>query len=432
MKKIISMALSICISTSLFVQVHSAAADNYGIEIGEYLQMGTYYEKPILWRCVDIDENGPLMLSDKIICLKPFDTGGMNIDASHGRGNYRFGRWRQSYGSNYWGDSNIRCWLNSDDEAGNVTWICGNSPVDDQTLTGSNGYADESGFLTNFTVNERNVMKTLSQKSILDDFEYDSRDAADNCHYFDSSIETVLQNYDLAFSENITDTIFMLDVKQIYEVYCNSDILGEKYYIGEPTEECISNSDEKNIYISDEGKMDSWLRTPSAQGKDDTGVRIIESGGEVYIMRAYSSDVGVRPAFYLGDRVSFSEGTGTNTDPYKVGANSQTEETTDVYILNRPEDTLQISEDILSAEVELCNNTGVSKTVHLAFAIYGENNILNGVWCDTITVASTTAIIPVSAAMGDKPDKIRIFIWEQDISPICNAKEISLNNIIEN
>ncbi len=28
------------------------------IQIGEYLQMGTYYGKPILWRCVNTDENG--------------------------------------------------------------------------------------------------------------------------------------------------------------------------------------------------------------------------------------------------------------------------------------------------------------------------------------------------------------------------------------
>ena len=33
-------------------------------------EMGSYYGERILWRCVDIDENGPLMLSDKILCLK--------------------------------------------------------------------------------------------------------------------------------------------------------------------------------------------------------------------------------------------------------------------------------------------------------------------------------------------------------------------------
>ena len=41
------------------------------IKIGDYLQMGEYYGKPILWRCVDIDENGPLMLSDNLFGIKP-------------------------------------------------------------------------------------------------------------------------------------------------------------------------------------------------------------------------------------------------------------------------------------------------------------------------------------------------------------------------
>lgn len=40
------------------------------IQVGDYITMGTYYDAPIVWRCVAIDENGPLMLSDKILCLK--------------------------------------------------------------------------------------------------------------------------------------------------------------------------------------------------------------------------------------------------------------------------------------------------------------------------------------------------------------------------
>ena len=43
------------------------------INIGDYLVMGSYYDEPILWRCVDIDENGPLMLSDKANKLKAFN-----------------------------------------------------------------------------------------------------------------------------------------------------------------------------------------------------------------------------------------------------------------------------------------------------------------------------------------------------------------------
>ena len=45
----------------------------YEIKLGDYLRMGSYYGAPILWRCVSIDENGPLMLADQILCLKAYD-----------------------------------------------------------------------------------------------------------------------------------------------------------------------------------------------------------------------------------------------------------------------------------------------------------------------------------------------------------------------
>ena len=51
------------------------AADNKPtIEIGDYIQMGTYGGVPIVWRCVAKDSNGPLMLSDRVLCdYMPFD-----------------------------------------------------------------------------------------------------------------------------------------------------------------------------------------------------------------------------------------------------------------------------------------------------------------------------------------------------------------------
>ena len=86
MKRILSLVLALGLMLTIIVVPDIAGAvayDEYnqeydqteesgeaaavGINIGDYVQMGTYYGAPILWRCVDIDENGPLMLSDKII-----------------------------------------------------------------------------------------------------------------------------------------------------------------------------------------------------------------------------------------------------------------------------------------------------------------------------------------------------------------------------
>lgn len=134
------------------------------IKLGEYVQMGEYdtdgdgTAEPILWRCVAFekisgyDDKGdpitdstktvteyrdgylPLMLADKSICKKAFDVAGSDTTGSHSRDDSDSSR--QTYGSNYWGDSNIRDWLNSSKSAGNVVYTCGNSP----------SYKDEVGF----------------------------------------------------------------------------------------------------------------------------------------------------------------------------------------------------------------------------------------------------------------------------------------------
>lgn len=176
MKKIISIVLSFVLISGIFqfspVFDEKAQAETI-INIGDYVQMGKYYDEPILWRCVDIDENGPLMLSDKIISIKPYDSAGDNTanNSSHGR-TYNNGEYRKQFGSDYWSDSNMRSWLNSTATAGNVTWLCGNPPP----MNLYNNYASEKGFMAdgNFTSIERNAIKTVTQKSLLNGYEYSS------------------------------------------------------------------------------------------------------------------------------------------------------------------------------------------------------------------------------------------------------------------
>ena len=115
------------------------------VHIGDYLQMGTYYNSPILWRCVAIDDNGPLMLSDKIICLKAFDAKPSVPSGAHARDPYGD---RTQYGANNWSSSNIRSWLNSEGAAGNVSWKCGNPPSYGYVGGNLNVYNSEKGFLT--------------------------------------------------------------------------------------------------------------------------------------------------------------------------------------------------------------------------------------------------------------------------------------------
>ena len=322
MKRIISIALAICIILSLFATIPVSATAS--INIGEYVQMGTYYGKPILWRCVDIDENGPLMLSDRIICLKAFDAAGDNTSGSHGRGYYENGTqgyYRQNCGSNYWADSNIRDWLNSTASAGNVVWSCGNPPDNEHVYEGYNDYADEAGFLSNFTESERKAIKTVTQKSLLDGYEHSdsSNIINENYHRYSGFIKyDVLQNYDMAYSEQITDKIFLLDIKQINEVYNNRDILGDEYYAGIPTEEALANSEYKDSRLNSNSQWASLLRSPSANS-NSFWIRGFSSANSSFEGPSFRGDNGVRPAFYLDTgKTTFISGSGAEGNPYII------------------------------------------------------------------------------------------------------------------
>ena len=165
MKKAISGILAAAAVAAAMPSVRVMAEN--GIKTGEYIQLGTYNDMPIIWRCVDTDENGALMLSDKIITIKPYDAAGMTAGGSHGREVTR-----RSTGSNFWGDSNIRDWLNS--EADKVEWTCKNPPTDKVVVDGNNAYSNEPGFLKGFTDTEKSLIKDTEQKTIVAGAEHEN------------------------------------------------------------------------------------------------------------------------------------------------------------------------------------------------------------------------------------------------------------------
>lgn len=137
------------------------------VNLGDYIILGKYNGKDIVWRCVNIDEKGALMLADSIIDTLPYDakTNDNNRSKSHSR-NYN----RDNRGSNYWKDSNMRSWLNSTAVAGEVKWLCGNPPRDDSV--DGNAYDQKAGFLNDFSKTEIAAMKNVTQRSIVSHPEY--------------------------------------------------------------------------------------------------------------------------------------------------------------------------------------------------------------------------------------------------------------------
>lgn len=200
------------------------------IKLGDYISLGKYNGKNIIWKCVSVDEKGYLMLADKIIDTLPYDamTSDNSRSKSHSR-NYK----RDKYGSNYWKDSNMRSWLNSTASSGEVKWLCGNPPK--ANYVDGNAYNGKAGFLNSFTKAEIAAMKTITQRSLVSHPEYkqgiyDGDGRSDLELNYD--IQNVANNFESAYGENSTEKVFLLDVKQVNAVWKNFD----SYYVGKNEE----------------------------------------------------------------------------------------------------------------------------------------------------------------------------------------------------
>ena len=310
-KKITAILLALCMAISI-LPMSVQAASKSDIKVGDYVKMGTYNNASILWRCVSIDDNGPLMLADKIVDTLAYDakTNDNSNSKSHSR-SYK----RDDYGSNYWKDSNMRSWLNSTAAAGKVDWLCGNPPKDGY-VSGVGAYNEKAGFLNAFSKSEIAAMKTVTQRSLVSHPEYNkgivNGDAnSDLLYYTDISYAAI--NYDSAYFETTTEKVFLLDVKQANAVWKNLN----GYYVA---------------YNNDGMAWPYWLRTPVTDCNHD--MRYISSSGQVGRYAPWYSDLGVRPAFYLDSEYFVTtSGSGSQSSPYIGSAPNKQE---DDYTISEP------------------------------------------------------------------------------------------------
>lgn len=319
-KQLTALVLCICMVLSVlpFSSTQAAAEETSSvgtsnISIGDYIRLGNYNGQPILWRCVDVDEMGPLMLSDQVLATMAYDakTSENSATRSHSR-NLK----RGTYGSNQWRDSNMRSWLNSKAEAGKVEWLCGNPPK--SGFVGENPYDQAAGFLNGFKEDEIAAIKTVTQRSIVSHPEYNAGmiegQGADLP--YDTNIEAAANGFDQAYYENVTDKVFLMDVKQINKVYQNNSQLGDSYHIA----------------YKGGVRWPYWLRTPVTDCNHD--MRYVETDGRIDRNAPYLGFYGVRPAFYLDTQYyQVTGGDGTADSPYRGAA------------VNKPEENFTVSGD---------------------------------------------------------------------------------------
>ena len=310
-KKITAIFLALCMAISVLPMTIQAASKP-DIKVGDYVKMGAYNNASILWRCVSIDNNGPLMLADKIVDTLAYDakTNDNSNSKSHSR-SYK----RDDYGSNYWKDSNMRSWLNSTAAEGKVDWLCGNPPKDGY-VSGVGAYNEKAGFLNAFSKSEIAAMKTVTQRSLVSHPEYNKGivdgDANSDLLYY-TGISEAVANYDSSYFETTTEKVFLLDVKQANAVWKNL----KGYYIA---------------YNSNGMAWPYWLRTPVTDCNHD--MRYISSSGEVGRYAPWYSDLGVRPAFYLDSEYFVTtSGSGSQSSPYIGSAPNKQE---DDYTISEP------------------------------------------------------------------------------------------------
>jgi hypothetical protein len=250
-------------------------ADDAGdgtIRKGQNVYFGQYYGEPILWECVKKDGNSVMLVSKHIICLKAFDAA--ECGKYDGEGDPA-----QKFGSNIWGNSNIREWLNSDKETVKYTT---QTPVKEALWEGYNEYAQEAGFLTNFSEAERKLLKPV--------------------HH-----------------EGVEDKVFLLSEQEVRAIWPKASLRVKKLTPG-----ALANSS----YNYKLAEYDEWFwltRTPTNKiegWKSTCHVRIVmqELNGEIGAIgdnHACRGNNGIVPALYLSSD-AFISGKGTADDPYMV------------------------------------------------------------------------------------------------------------------
>lgn len=262
---------------------------------GAYVSFGQYGGEPILWKVVGSDTDGYFLLSDKVICFKPFDA--LKGD---------------------WESSSLRAWLNSAEDT--VTYA--NPPTMGSTQITANPYDAEKGFLNpgNFTDAELGMLTESSRRVVVNDAEKGSEPPANPA--VRNHIRDPKTSGDEAAnlpSKDITDKIFLPSPADIQHISLSHETFGIEYQIATPTAYAVENAVTAG---AKEGKgCYYWLGDALWFSVDPNYVHIMAPYDIISYTRSYNGLVGVRPMCKLGNtQFVVGSGAGSETDPYILNA----------------------------------------------------------------------------------------------------------------
>lgn len=296
------------------------------LKVGQVLQFGSYYGKPVNWTVIHINDEGqPLLLTTNIVTLKPFDAsesgtynkiGDRTFDNKMPKSEvytaYTPEDMRAMKGSNAWADSNLRQWLNSDQKQ--VSYST-QPPSTGAVWYGYNDYDKEKGFLYNFTEAEKSLLKKVKHKAIVSLMDKDSASGGKALYQFSrASLDEALFNSDEAYSITVEDQVFLLSVDEaLTYIYDRGELL--KAFLTEDAIERDESGWYNDLKHEAGGSFMWWLRTPNASTPCEVCI-VGTTGDVIYSDYAVLCGVGVRPACYLNASEFAVTGAGTQEDPY--------------------------------------------------------------------------------------------------------------------
>lgn len=302
------------------------AADT--ISVGQSVSFGKYNGQEILWRCIAEDDNGYLMLSENILTLKCFDPAGEKVTDNYST--------RAVKGSDFWADSSLRTWLNSNDDV--VRYPAGHKPDSASVRGGINPYNNESGFLNNknFTKEERDLMVETDISFAVSHNDIDKATKGEYLHQYKALVSKAVANYASAYKSTSTDKVFLPSVEEIVSIVKDTTNFTDYFYVAKPTAWAIANSDALYDELDTIRPYYYWTRdalafttgeqvrtvaalspqyNAEAFAKD---VFMAKGESRIESAQAYNGSIGVRPAFYLTKDISITRGEGTLAKPYTV------------------------------------------------------------------------------------------------------------------
>ena len=299
-----AMVLTSAVAINMTPSTRTVQAATGDITAATNINVGDYIDNfgGIKWRVIGKDTNGLLVRTDRALTNAQLgnyagkDATNDTAWFSEARAGYRndvvntIAR-RAVAGTNYWGESDMRKWLNN----------------------------ETTGFASNFSTAEFGVIKTVQQKQLLwwGDVVASSNNASGvtngytvsshnpvisetsaTPHTYNSTTADIMQNYNTADFYTISDKIFLPDTKQVYESSSASgslltNVAGYPYHM---------------VCSSAGAGIISWTRSPVANDPTNNGdMRRVGGASDAVSSSPANTKHAVAPALYISNSAVFTE-----------------------------------------------------------------------------------------------------------------------------